>query len=156
MSQCKIKLGACSQKNNYIMKSFTKIPEILKRIQFAFFNIKITFSGLRFAKSLFIGTWIFTIVWKKILELSMQQFKSMLSTIWQMLSILFHSDKRLFNSDKRQIRIILMICVCYYMTHLRVMMNGHNIYLLYVESFWNDILAAYNVMINNCQITMSS
>ena len=137
---------ACSrEEGNYIIKDFTNISEILKRAKFVFFNAEIAFSDLNFIESSFSEIWTITTIRKNFSELFMQRFESMLSTIWQMLSILY-------DSDKKRVWMMSVICVLYHMTHLRVMMNDHNTCLLYVEFFWNDVSAAYNVIINNCQI----
>ena len=142
----RITLDACPrEEDNYIIRGFTNTPEILNRAKFAFFNVEIAFSGLGFAGPSFSGTWTITTTRKNFSELSMQRFESMLSTARRMLSILY-------DPDKKRAWMVPVICVLYHMTHLRVMMDGHNIYLSYVKSSWDGASAAYNAIISNRQI----
>lgn len=60
----------------------------------------------------------------------------------------------LYDTDEKQAWMVPVICVFYHMAHLRIMMDGHNIYLPYVESFWDGASAAYKAIMNNRQITI--
>ena len=144
----RITLGACPREGgNYTTRGFTNTPEILKRAKFASFNAGIASSGLGFAGPSFSGTWTITTNRKNFSELPMQRFESMLSTARRMLSILY-------DPDKKRAWMVPVICVLYHMAHLRVMMDGHNTYLPYVESSWDGASAAYNAIISNRQITI--
>ena len=77
----------------------------------------------------------------------MQRFESIISTARRMLSVLY-------DPDEKRAWMVPVICVLYHMAHLRIMMNGHNTYLPYVESSWDGASAAYKAIMSNRQITI--